>query len=221
MFFGGGKIAKLDDKIEAQAQRNRADMDVLFHWVHYLNAQNEQTRRSFEHFSQAMQHEVHALTEELKGVRDQKLIGEKAPSTDDVKQMVDRHMQAIPVDTMLARLRHMESSIQFMDQKRQVVQPVAHPAPAPVPTSNLQHRLVKKITRHSKSYIKNSLVQYIQKYGKISALKLRDIVVDEQGLCSKSTFYRLLEELERDHNLEVIVDGKQKMFIAPNEVKHA
>ncbi len=221
MFFGGGKIAKLDEKVEAHAQRNRADMDVLFHWVHYLNAQNEQTRRAFEHFSQAMQHEVRALTEEVRGVREQKLIGNAGVSSDEVKQMVDLHIKAIPVETMLARLRHMESSIQFLDQKRHVAQPVAHPAPAPLSSSNLQHRLVKKITRHSKSYIKNALVQYIQKYGKISALKLRDIVVDEQGLCSKSTFYRLLEELELEHGLEVIVDGKQKLFIAPKEVSHA
>ena len=60
----------------------------------------------------------------------------------------------------------------------------------------LRERLIKKITQRSKEYVKNLLVSYIRKYEQISALKLREMIVEEQGIASKSSFYRILDELE-------------------------
>ena len=52
----------------------------------------------------------------------------------------------------------------------------------------------------------------ISKYGRISALDLREIIVDEQSLCSKSSFYRILEELELEQSVNVVAEGKEKVY---------
>ena len=72
---------------------------------------------------------------------------------------------------------------------------------------------MKKISRHSKDYIKNTIFSLIKKYGKISAMNLREIIVEEQSLCSKSSFYRFLETIEKEGFAEVFSQGKEKFYV--------
>lgn len=80
--------------------------------------------------------------------------------------------------------------------------------------ATIKEKIIKRITKNSKDYIKSIILSYIKKYGKITALQLKDIVIEEQGLCSKSSFYRLLEELEEEPEIGVIKTGKEKHYIA-------
>jgi len=80
--------------------------------------------------------------------------------------------------------------------------------------ATIKEKIIKRITKNSKDYIKSIILSYIKKYGKITALQLKEMVVEEQGLCSKSSFYRLLEELEEEPELGVIKKGKEKHYIA-------
>ena len=80
--------------------------------------------------------------------------------------------------------------------------------------ATIKEKIIKRITKNSKDYIKSIMLSYIKKYGKITALQLKDMVVEEQGLCSKSSFYRLLEELEEEPEIGVIKKGKEKHYIA-------
>ncbi|MBI2577150.1 hypothetical protein HYV84_08105 [Candidatus Woesearchaeota archaeon] len=77
-----------------------------------------------------------------------------------------------------------------------------------------KEKFLKRIAKNSKGYIKNLLLSYIKKYGSISGFQLKEIVVVEQGICSKSTFYRLLEELEEDADIGVMKKGKEKHYVA-------
>jgi len=79
---------------------------------------------------------------------------------------------------------------------------------------SIRERIVKRLTRNSKEYIKSVILSYIRKYEKISALQLKEIVVDEQNFCSKSSFYRLLEEIEELDDIGVIKQGKEKHYIS-------
>jgi predicted DNA-binding protein len=79
--------------------------------------------------------------------------------------------------------------------------------------SALKEKLIKNITRNSKAYVKNAIISYIEKYHEISALQLKELVVDEQHLCSKSSFYRLLQELENKQKVMVVKKGKHKNFL--------
>ena len=73
---------------------------------------------------------------------------------------------------------------------------------------------MKRLTRSSKEYIKSFIISYIRKYEKISALQLKEIIVDEQNFCSKSSFYRILEEIDQIDDIGVIRQGKEKMYIS-------
>lgn len=77
---------------------------------------------------------------------------------------------------------------------------------------NLKEKIFKKVTRHSKEYVKSMLISLIKKYNKISGLNLREIVVEEQGIVSKSSFYRLLTEIEEDEGVNVVQEGKEKHY---------
>ncbi len=103
------------------------------------------------------------------------------------------------LESLNTRLDAVDSSIGTLQQKTDTKQ-------------NLKEKIFKKVTRHSKDYIKSMLLSYIKKYGKISGLQLREIVVEEQGLVSKSSFYRLLIELEEDDTVSVVHEGKEKHY---------
>jgi hypothetical protein len=83
----------------------------------------------------------------------------------------------------------------------------------------LRDKIVQRITRNSKEYLKGLIMSMITKYGKISALQLREMLVEEQGLASKSSFYRLLEELEEENAVGVIHDGKEKLLMVGGHLK--
>ena len=76
-----------------------------------------------------------------------------------------------------------------------------------------RENLMRKIAKSSKEHVKTILRSLIIKYGQIHALQLREIVVEEQGLCSKSSFYRILEELEQEEDISVLHEKKEKKYI--------
>jgi len=79
---------------------------------------------------------------------------------------------------------------------------------------SIKEKIVKRLTRNSKDYVKSVILSYIKKYEKVSALQLKEIVVDEQNFCSKSSFYRLLKEIEDLDDIGVIKEGKEKHYIS-------
>ena len=86
-----------------------------------------------------------------------------------------------------------------------------------LPAQNARLRLAQKIAKKSKEYIKHTLLSLIAKYGRISGLQLREIAVEEQNLCSKSTFYRLLAELEQEEELGSVREAKEKVYFSQLE----
>jgi hypothetical protein len=77
-----------------------------------------------------------------------------------------------------------------------------------------KQKLVEKVSKNSHDYIKAVVLSYIKKYQKISAFQLREMVVEEQNLTSKSTFYRILEEIEKSEELSIVWQGKEKLYIS-------
>ncbi|HLG24497.1 MAG TPA: hypothetical protein VI564_06225 [Candidatus Nanoarchaeia archaeon] len=78
---------------------------------------------------------------------------------------------------------------------------------------SIKEKIIKNITRNSKEYVKSMAISYIKKYGKISSLKLKEMVVDEQKFCSKSSFYRLMDEIAESGEIAVIKEGKEIHYI--------
>ena len=72
--------------------------------------------------------------------------------------------------------------------------------------------------KNSKDYVKTVIISLIKKYNRISAPQLKEILVEEQALCSKSSFYRLLVELEQEEEIGALQTGKEKAYFAKAQV---
>ena len=66
--------------------------------------------------------------------------------------------------------------------------------------------------------MKSVIMSIVRKYGSVTGPQLKEMIVREQGLCSKSSFYRLLLELEEANTLSVIQRGKEKSYLPVAEV---
>lgn len=214
-FFGGKKLAELDRSVAQSFVKVKTDTDTLFQWVTYLHQQNQQLAEQNSALKRLAEEQKFALNE-------LKVTVSHMPKTPhEIKLLVDQFYSFEPV---LQRIKHIEQKIELLEMRRSSVRPleqhspsVSHPAPAPVekaPSSALKEKLMRKLARNSKDYIKNLVLGLVHKYGKIGALQMREIIVDEQGLCSKSSFYRILEEMEAESSLQVISDGKHTVYVA-------
>lgn len=76
-----------------------------------------------------------------------------------------------------------------------------------------KEKLVQKVTKNSHDYIKAMVLSYIGKYQKISGYQLREMIVEEQNITSKSTLYRILDEIEKLDEISTIRQGKEKIFL--------
>ncbi|MBW2996439.1 hypothetical protein KY332_04005 [Candidatus Woesearchaeota archaeon] len=88
----------------------------------------------------------------------------------------------------------------------------------PAPKAALKERLLRKISRNSKEYIKSVILGTIKKYERIQGPQLKEIVVEEQGLCSKSSFYRLLHEIEEEQEIASFTEGKEKTYFLKTQI---
>ena len=118
--------------------------------------------------------------------------------------MTESHSVSEPVGELHAHIESIRERLQKLEQKKDF----------------MKEKIIKKITRNSKDYVKSVILSYIRKYERISALQLKDIIVDEQHFCSKSSFYRLLEEVEQIEDIGVIKDGKEKHYLSKERKEH-
>ena len=103
---------------------------------------------------------------------------------------------------LLNKIKELEEKIESTGQRRSVaMQPrTAH------------EKIVKKVAQKSKDYIKNSMLNLIKKYENLTGSQLKEILVEEQGLCSKSSFYRILEEIEKEDKIKSVRKGREKTY---------
>lgn len=239
------KVAALDKALKDSFLRVRQDTDAIYQWISYF----QQTSAQHQQLIEAQQHDLDDAAEII-GRHEQEIARQRQlierlqadlrsvpKDSETIKRIIDAYYD---FDGMMERIRQTEAKLTRVEHMKQapaqvareirheaarphVAQPHAvHPAEAHVPSRMpaFKDKIVQRITRNSKEYLKGLIMSMITKYGKISALQLREMIVEEQGLASKSSFYRLLEELEDEHAVEVISDGKEKVM-TPAGVKHA
>ena len=196
------RIDHLHGVVSLSFARVRDDTSRIFQWLDYLHNQNLEQQKT-----------INSLRRDLSFT---------PKSSEDIKRIVDSYYS---FDALLHRLEKIEEKLTFAEQKKLNFAAVSQATeykpltndsrlPANDLRSQLQRKIIKKITRNSKNYIKNTILSMVSKYDKISALELREIVVEEQNLCSKSSFYRLLEELEEEQALTVVAEGKEKIYFS-------
>jgi len=212
----GKRLDVLDQNLEVSFDRVRQDTENVYEWLRYLyslaRSQHEQLSQKSElidaHESQiAMQQRfIHELKQEVSII---------PKSKEEMKALLDEVYSLQPV---LERIRSIENRLLQMESRRpamsvqqQSIEPVRQSVSA------LKERILKRIAKNSKEYIKSVVRGVIGKYGRISALQLREMIVEEQGLCSKSSFYRILEELEQENAMLLASRGKEKVYVSTSK----
>ena len=123
-------------------------------------------------------------------------------------KIAEQPKEQSPVFDKLAQvLERMEQRVQ-----QPIVQPSQIIYKEPDAVSNLQRKILQKVQRNSKEYVKTVLLNTITKYQQMNGLQLKEMIVDEQGIVSKSSLYRLLNELELEGRINVSQDGKEKVY---------
>ena len=234
------KIGLLDVKLTNSFSNVRDDIDNLYSWVEFLkNLVDSQSENyiginkrlghvewQMGHFEQiygnldrlnaaagrlaSMQSKIDAIS----GGYDASAMAELQSRLDGLSEGYSSLIGSM--DAIKVRLKGVESSertVTVQTQPSQDMQPPAHDNT--VQNRNkprLQEKVMRSVSRSSKEFLKNTILSMIRREGEISALALRESIVENQGIASKSTFYRLLEELDSDGSIEMVRVGKEKHY---------
>ena len=204
------KLKQMNDLLKKSFANVKRDTSNIFQWLNYFHRKSMEQ----EQLIRRLQFEISYM-----------------PKTrDEIRRIIDGYYS---FEGILSRIRDLDNKLNEIALKQSKTEAMQQPVimkanETPVDLSSIEKRLdrleqkklsikekiMKRITRNSKEYVKSVILSYIRKYEKISALRLKEIVVDEQNFCSKSSFYRLLEEIEQLEDIGVIKKGKEKLYVS-------
>ena len=206
------KLVVINDLLKKSFSNVKKDTANIFQWLNFLykkNMQQEQLIRQLQiemSYMPKTREDIRRIIDDyysfesmMSKIRDLSLRVEeltRMQSQSNQPRVIEIQKEAtreVGVD-----LSHIEKRIEKLEQKK----------------ASIKEKIIKKITRNSKEYVKSVMLSYIRKYEKISALQLKEMVVDEQNFCSKSSFYRLLEEIGQIQEVGVIKSGKEKHYFS-------
>ena len=207
------KLNQINEVLKRSFANVKKDAANIFEWLNYFYKKNMEQEQT-----------IKKLQIELSYI----------PKTrDEIRHIIDDYYS---FESIMAKIRELNDKVDELAKKQQVYpdkyapQPLAkdvHPDIAYIEKrleileqkrKLMKEKIMKRLTRNSKEYVKSVILSYIKKYEKISALQLKEIVVDEQNFCSKSSFYRLLEEIEELEDIGVVKHGKEKHYISKTKV---
>ena len=209
------RLEQMNELLKKSFANVKRDTANIFQWLNYFHKKNLEQEQT-----------INGLQLELSYM----------PKTrEDIRRIIDDYYS---FEGIMAKIRELNEKTDELARKQaahaekhvpqpQLQQPVQATAEMNAGLLNIEKRLekleqkklsikekiMKKLTKNSKEYVKSVIISYIRKYERISALQLKEIVVDEQHFCSKSSFYRLLEEIEESDEIGVIRHGKEKHYV--------
>ena len=216
---------KVNNMLELSFKNVSKDIYNIFSWLNYLNNRlvGLQTQMDYmpkskeeikdiidQHYSyENISKKIQELNERVDSlISKQKTVPEELDeirtkiknmaTIDDIHSLRTRTISPIETPPQTSKLDEINQRLKHIETKRQ---------------ATVREKFVQRITRNSKEYIKNVIISLIRKYEKIPALKLKEMVVDEQGLCSKSSFYRILTDVEEGDEITIVRKGKEKQYI--------
>jgi hypothetical protein len=199
----------MNDLLKKSFSNVKRDTANIFQWLQYLYKKNLEQGQTIKGMQMELSY-MPKTREEIKKIIDSYYSFEGILSklhelnirVDDISKTRQQPQQIIvqkpASETVESGISAIEHRLEKLEQKK----------------ASIKEKIVKKITRNSKEYIKSVILSYIRKYERISALQLKEIVVDEQNFCSKSSFYRILDEIEILEDIGVIRQGKEKQYVS-------
>ncbi|MBU4348393.1 hypothetical protein KJ671_02775 [Patescibacteria group bacterium] len=207
-------LLQLHSMLQSSFKNVKNDTTVIFQWLEYIQKLNQQQQSLIQEQQRTLADIQHKNNDQEEAIRDLNLQLKYMPrSPEELKKILEAYYSYEPVLTRIKELNDKVEELKVSQQPIKNKVEYLHTRIERIPSKlSIKEKIIKRITKHSKDYIKNFLLSLIRKYEKVSALQLREIVVEEQGLCSKSSFYRILEEVENDDSIGVIRQNKEKLY---------
>jgi len=197
------KISHINNLLARSFANVKNDTQKLFQWMNYLYQKN------LEQESQIKQ-----LNLELSYIP-------KKP--EDIRKIVDSYYSFDNIQDRITMLNEKIDNLSSKEKISSISHQQTHPGIYEIEQrikhledqgkATIREKVIKRVTRNSKEYVKQLMLSYIRKYAQIGALQLKDMVVHDQGLCSKSSFYRILDDIEALEEIGVVKQGKQKYYL--------
>ncbi len=186
------RVTALENDLLHSFSKVKKDVQALHEWVQYLHKKTSEHERHL--------HSLHSEVSQIPHAHKQ------------LKEYVDYHH----FYNIQKRIDELQRQIAALKTQHSVTYPqVTHLPTTPTEAKpSLKDKLLRTFRRKSKSYIKSVILAYLEQHKRLSALDIKEIVVDQQTLCSKSSFYRILDELEDEEKLNLVRDGKLKVYFA-------
>ena len=202
------RLDQINDILKKSFSNVKKDTNSIFQWLNYFyrkNLEQEQTIKSLQmelSYAPKTSGDIRRIVDNYYSFEN--MIGQIRELNDRVAEL--ERVQPIQAEGLISQpiteeprivIADIEKRLEKLEQKK----------------TSIKEKIMKKFVRNSKEYVKSVILSYIKKYEKVSAIQLKEIIVDEQNFCSKSSFYRLLEEVEQLDEIGVIKRGKEKHFI--------
>ena len=194
------KVSQMNRLLAASFANVKRDTQNIFSWLNFLYQKNQE-----------QQNQIKQLQLELSYIP-------KRP--EDIRKIIDSYYS---FDSLMERIKILNDKVDNLPAQKLQTQQYTDPGISAIEQrlvnleeskkATVRDKVIKRVTRNSKDYVKNLIISYIRRYGHISSLELKDMIVQDQGLCSKSSFYRLLEEIEATGEIGTAKKGRQKYYI--------
>lgn len=199
------KLSQLHNLLARSFSNVKKDTQNIFQWLNFLHQKNMDQENQIKQ----LQLEISYIPKKPEDIR--KII-DTYYSFDNIMErikMINERVDSLAIGKIPPQIspgmHEIEHRItQLEDQK----------------TDTIREKVVKRVTRNSKEYVKNLMLSYIRKHTQISGLQLKDLIVHDQKLCSKSSFYRLLDEIEALEDIGTVKKGKQKYYLFKQIKEH-
>lgn len=215
------KLAEMHNLLINSFGNVKDDTSRLSQWIDYLQKENlrkdavitelqnqfqnipvskEQVKEIIDKYY-SYDHVIERIKELHKKINELSFKHETSLDSEKIREIESRlNNVALKQKPVLTEINNLDLRLNAIEQKS--------------PKTSFKDKIVRKITKNQKDYVKSLILSLIKKYERISALQLREMVVEEQGLCSKSSFYRLLSELEENEELVAVNEGKEKYYLS-------
>jgi len=195
------RITRLNTNLARSFLNVKNDTKNIFQWINFLHQKNIEQESK------------------LKEIKTELSYMPKKP--EDIRKIIDSYYS---FDHLKEKMKLLNEKIDNLQSRSvQEIQPTSHPDLHEITKrienieeqrkATIREKVVKRVTKNSKEYVKSLILSYIRKYSQISGLQLKEMVVHDQGLCSKSSFYRILEEIEQLEEVGIAKKGKQKYYL--------
>jgi len=192
------KLSQMNQLLLRSFSNVKNDTQKLFQWFNFLHQKNLEQENQIKQLKLELSY-IPKKPEDIRKIVDSYYSFDNI--TERIK-MINERIDSLPKGEVTQihhpEINEIEQRLEQLEQQKK---------------ATIREKVIKRVTRNSKEYVKQLMLSYIRKYTQIGALQLKDMIVHDQGLCSKSSFYRLLDEIEALEDIGTVKKGKQKYYL--------